>query len=111
MLNNYLAGNYKFKSARGGYSRLFDISCRACGSHVLVYQKDGPGVLLRLYLDRIFSPESVIDLQFNELKDIPDLRCATCMKTLAVPTIYEKEQRKAFRLFGDAITKKLKKVA
>jgi len=100
----------KFKSARWGYSRLFDISCRACGSQVLVYQKDGPGILLRLYLDRIFSPEYLVDLQFQELKHIPDLRCTNCMKTLAVPTIYEKEQRKAFRLFGDAITKKLRKV-
>ena len=100
----------KFKSARWGYSRLFDISCRSCGHHVLVYQKDGPWILLRLYLDRIFSPEPLVDLQFHELKDIPDLKCTNCLKTLAVPTIYEKEQRKAFRLFGDAITKKLKSV-
>jgi hypothetical protein len=99
----------KFKSARWGYSRLFDIFCRACGSHVLVYQKDGPGVLLRLYLDRIFSPWNLMDLQFDELKNIPDLKCINCMRTLAVPTIYEKEQRKAFRLFGTAVTKKLRK--
>ena len=31
----------KFKKARGGYSRLFDIRCEKCGNHICYYQKDG----------------------------------------------------------------------
>ena len=43
----------KFKKARGGYSRLFDIRCEKCGNHICYYQKDGPGILKRMYLDRV----------------------------------------------------------
>jgi hypothetical protein len=53
----------KYKSTRGGYSRLLNLHCRKCNSLVAVYQKDGPGNLRRLYLDRILAPDKLVGLQ------------------------------------------------
>jgi len=93
--------NDMFKKARGGYSRLLDISCEQCGKHLFFYQKDGPGILKRMYIDRI-SESNSINLNTN-------LICPECKKILAVPIIYEKENRPAFRLFIGAVTKKIVK--
>lgn len=92
--------NDKYKKVRGGYSRLLDISCEHCQKHLFYYQKDGPGLLKRMYLDRIINPD--IDIKNN-------LVCPNCKKLLAVATIYEKENRQALRLFVGAVTKKIKK--
>lgn len=100
----------KYKSSRGGYSRLLDIHCYKCQSLVLTYQKDGPGTIRRLYMDRIFSPERLIDLQKHNLKDITPLKCSKCGFIMGMPYIYEKEKRKAFRVFQDALIKKIAKV-
>jgi hypothetical protein len=51
MKNKFI--NDKYKKVRGGYSRLLDITCEKCGNHVCYYQKDGPGILKRMYFDRI----------------------------------------------------------
>lgn len=45
--------NDQYRNARGGYSRFLNLSCESCGSHVALYQKDGPGELRRMYVDRI----------------------------------------------------------
>ena len=34
----------KFQKNRGGTSRILDIACDHCGSHLTFYQKDGPGM-------------------------------------------------------------------
>lgn len=99
----------KFSNARGGYSRFLNVYCRKCDSLVLTYQKDGPGNLRRLYLDRIFSPEKLANLQKKDLKEVNHLKCSNCGELLGIPYIYEKENRKAFRLFQDAVVKKIKK--
>ena len=98
----------KYRAARGGSSRLLEISCRKCENEILIYQKDGPGSLKRLYLDRIFAPDNLINLQTLNLKDIPVLKCKKCKEILGIPFIYKKEKRKAFRLFVDAIIKKVR---
>ena len=90
--------NDKYKKVRGGYSRLLDISCEHCQKHLFFYQKDGPGLLKRMYLDRI------IDSRIN---NSTNLVCPNCNKLLAVAMIYEKENRPALRLFVGAITKKI----
>lgn len=92
--------NDKFKKARGGYSRLLQISCQKCNSVVCHYQKDGPGNLRRMYIDRIIDPQVSITK-----KDL------TCQKghLLGVKIIWEKENRPAFRLFVDSIIKKIVK--
>lgn len=90
----------KYKSARGGYSRFLRISCQKCGSLICTYQKDGPGNLRRMYLDRINEP--AVPLSRKDL---------TCLQghLLGIKTIYEKENRTAFRLFVDSVVKKIVK--
>ncbi len=90
----------KFRKARGGYSRLLNITCQKCDSIICRYQKDGPGNLRRMYLDRISEAKVVITR-----KDF------SCPKghLLGVKIIYEKEKRPAFRLFVDSVVKKLVK--
>lgn len=91
----------RFKKSRGGHSRWLSLSCGKCKSKLLVYQKDGPGILKRLYLDRIVFPKHV-----NEKKT---LICQKCQTVLGILSIYEKENRKAYRLFVGAIEKKIVK--
>ncbi len=87
----------KYKSARRGYSRLLDISCEHCSAHLCYYQKDGPGILKRMYLDRIIDSKPTTK----------DLTCPNCQRTLGVLTVYEKEKRDAYRLFVGAVVKKV----
>lgn len=91
--------NDKFKKNRGGYSRWLSLSCEKCKNHLFGYQKDGPGILKRLYLDRIISVPS--------LGKKKDLECSKCKTILGILTIYKKENRPAYRLFAGAIEKKI----
>ncbi len=93
--------NDRYKKDRGGYSRLLKISCYKCGEPICLYQKDGPGNLRRMYVDRITEPKVSISN-----KDL------TCSKNhlLGVRIIYEKEDRLAFRLFVDSVIKKIVKL-
>ena len=68
----------KYKKVRGGYSRLLDISCVRCGQHLCLYQKDGPGLLKRMYLDRIYESEKYSGLEKQPLKLIPNFNL-TCL--------------------------------
>ena len=81
----------KYKSARGGYSRLLNIKCRRCNTHLLTYQKDGPGNLRRMYLDRIYEPKELTNLQKLPLKNIKILNCKNCKEILGTPYTYKKE--------------------
>ncbi len=93
--------NDKYKKVRGGYSRLLQISCQKCASVICMYQKDGSGNLRRMYLDRI-----------NNSKISTSGKDLTCPKghLLGVKIVYDKEKRPAFRLFVDAVVKKIKKI-
>jgi len=93
--------NDKYKRARGGYSRLLNISCEHCGDHLFYYQKDGPGILKRMYIDRISEA--------GNLKLNTNLVCPGCKRLLAIQIIYEKEKRPALRLFVGAVSKKIVK--
>lgn len=92
--------NDKYRKIRGGYSRLLNISCEKCGNNICLYQKDGPGNLRRIYLDRIISPKVSISRK--------DLSCERG-HLLGVKIIYEKENRPAFRMFVDSVKKKIVK--
>ncbi len=100
----------KYKSARGGYSRLLNLHCRKCDTIFAEYQKDGPGNLRRLYMDRIISPKKLVGLEKKDIKDISPIRCPECDFIVGMPYIYKKEKRKAFRVFQDAIVKRIKKL-
>lgn len=92
----YQFQNDKYRKARGGKSRVSDVSCEGCEHHVAYYQKDGPGLLKRMYVDRFIdvSPES------NELV------CNNCERQLGIRINYKKEDRPAYRLFVGAVRKK-----
>lgn len=79
---------------------MLTISCEKCGMTICKYQKDGPGALRRMYIDRIGDAEVSIGRK--------DLSCPKG-HLLGVKIIYDKEKRPAFRLFVDAIVKKINK--
>jgi hypothetical protein len=101
--------NDKYKRSRGGYSRLLEISCESCGQVICNYQKDGPGILRRMYLDRISSSKKYSDLQYSNIKNTPEFKCVPCDRLLGVCINYEKEKRLAYRLFVGAVNKKILK--
>ena len=86
----------KYQKSRGGYSRVLDITCEHCKAHIAYYQKDGPGILKRMYEDRF------IDIKPNG----DDLKCKSCDRTLGVRINYKKENRAAYRLFVGSVAKK-----
>ena len=94
--------NDKFKRNRGNFSRWLLLSCEKCKKPFCYYQKDGPGILKRLYVDRMISikKENFIDEK---------LVCEKCNFALGVYTIYKKEDRPAYRLFTGAVEKKIVK--
>ncbi len=101
--------NDKYKKVRGGYSRLLDVSCARCGQHLCFYQKNGPGLLKRMYLDRIYKSDKYSGLENRPLKLIPNLVCDDCGQIIGIPYIYEKEDRLASRLFVGGVSKKIVK--
>jgi len=98
----------KYVNARGGNSHFLNIYCSKCGQHLFLYQKDGRGSLLRAYLDRIFEPKELSELQFKSRskKDIQNLKCQKCGLLIATPMVYEPERRLAFRLLHGSFVKK-----
>lgn len=101
----------KYRRVRGGHARFFKVSCSACGNFLVLYQKDGPGSLKRMYLDRIFEPGPLTGLQNFPLKKISNLICAKCKQVIGVPFLYKKEKRPSFRLFEGAVSKQITKVS
>lgn len=99
----------KYRKTRGGYSRLLEIHCEKCDAVIAIYQKDGPGLLKRMYIDRIYSPRRLADFRLVSVKSVPNLACSRCGQLIGIPYVYEKEKRPAFRLFEGSITKKLVK--
>lgn len=96
----------KFRTARGGKVCILHLYCRKCSELVIDYQKDGPGPIYRLYLDRIFEPAELVNLQYKNLKVIKPLCCSSCKELLGMPYVYQKEKRLAFRIFSGALIKK-----
>ena len=90
----------RFKKNRGGYSRWLSLSCEKCKTQLMIYQKDGPGIIKRLYLDRIVAPGNLAG---------KNLICKRCKTVLGIQIVYQKENRPAYRLFAGAIEKKIVK--
>ena len=86
-----------YRKARGGYSRLLQVSCEKCKAMICFYQKDGPGMLKRMYVDRMM--ESRVSLNNK------NLACPSCKETLGMQIIYKKERRLAYRLFAGSVLK------
>ena len=86
----------KFKKHREGQSRWLLLHCEKCANPIALYQKDGPGMLKRLYMDRIIAPKGLSNKNFI---------CKNCNTLLGIQYVYEKENRLAYRLFAGAIGK------
>lgn len=99
----------RYSRTRGGRSNFFNIFCSACNTHVVLYQKDGPGALLRMYIDRIVAPLTLAALQdsVREKKDLENLHCVHCNALIATPMVYEPENRLAFRMVPGSFSKKV----
>lgn len=91
--------NDKYRKSRGGYSRVLQLSCASCGHSLFRYQKDGPGILKRLYIDRIQNYSSAGS----------KLSCPKCKAVLGIKITYKKENRPAYRLFVGSVAKKITK--
>ena len=97
----------KYRRVRGGTSKFLNLSCSKCSNFVALYQKDGPGPLKRMYLDRILAPETLTGLQSISLKKIPPFACLECKQVIGIPFLYEKENRPSFRLLDGTVSKKI----
>ncbi|MBX3064745.1 MAG: hypothetical protein U0528_15130 [Anaerolineae bacterium] len=100
----------QYRTTRGGYARFLNLYCSKCGNHLLLYQKDGPGTLFRLYLDRIVAPSALSELQkIADLKKVPPLVCSSCQAVIGTAYVWEEENRPAFLLDQAAFSKKVGK--
>ncbi|MDO8499780.1 MAG: hypothetical protein Q7S66_03920 [bacterium] len=90
----------QYRKNRDGYSRFLNIFCDSCKNHLLLYQKDGPGELKRMYLDRIFAPK----IFFPKTSEFI---CPSCKKIIGTLYTYKKEKRPAIRLYQGAVAKKV----
>lgn len=111
--NQHSFKNDRYVKARGGNSRFLDIYCSNCNHYLLLYQKDGKGSLLRLYLDRIFEPPILAKLQFEykSKSDMQNLKCLNCQKVIAISMVYKPEDRLAFSLIRGTFIKKNMRVS
>jgi len=98
----------KYVNSRGGNSYFLDLFCSRCGQHFALYQKDGRGRLIRMYLDRIFAPQELafLQLKMSDKADMSNLKCTKCSALIGTPMIYETERRLAFRLIHGSFVKK-----
>jgi hypothetical protein len=97
----------RYTKARGGSSKLLSIFCAQCHNEVLLYQKDGPGSLIRMYTDKIRAPEELVEKVngFEKKSDMTPLECFKCNALLGTPMVYDREDRLAFRVVNGAIRK------
>lgn len=102
-MTKFILKQDKYREGRGGHSRLMEIKCAKCRGIICLYQKDGPGPLKRLYIDRILDPKIVWK---NNLK----LQCKKCKGLLGLASIYEAESRKCIILFQDVVVKTIVKI-
>ena len=98
----------KYVNTRGGNLHFLDLFCSKCNQHLALYQKDGHGRLLRMYLDRIFAPQELALLQskVNSKADMPNLKCQKCGALVGTPMVYEAERRLAFRIIHGSFVKR-----
>jgi hypothetical protein len=71
-----------------------------CKNDFALYQKDGPGKIFRLYLDRLADTDGGRPFKNLGKTAISQLECVTCEATIASPMVYEKDDhpRTALRL-------------
>jgi hypothetical protein len=87
--------NFKYDkdTKRRGNPKMLKIYCKDCDTYLMHYQKDGPGRLLRCYLDRIHKPDHLEKRQYEhfDVKTSPNLTCSNskCKWRIGYPMIYK----------------------
>jgi len=90
-----------YRQSRGGWSRILILSCKACGTVLFQYQKDGSGPLKRSYFDRILGSQP-------KFTDCGLFFCSHCKVCLGFDEPYTKEQnRPALRWAEEAVSYKI----
>lgn len=86
------------RKPKGSSGKRLVIRCAACREPVLLYQKDGPGSVQRLYLDRILAPDAHATLRdtCGAREDMPNLLCPACSALIGTPMRHS-SGRLAFR--------------
>lgn len=94
---------------RGGSAKWLLLKCGVCKEELSLYQKDGPGNLLRLYLDRLTSTDGERPFKQVEIDRMQPLSCLACESVIGVPMVYEKDAnpRPAIRLINSGVDKTL----
>ena len=91
-----------FTKARGGASKFLYVACSNCEEPAMVYQKDGPGRLLRMYADRIVWPPELVESQrevnADTVKQAGAIACSSCNHLIGTPMVYTAENRAAYRV-------------
>lgn len=99
--------NDRYAKSRGGPHIFLYIACAQCEEPAMVYQKDGPGKLLRCYSDRIFWPPALVEAQQDitsaNIRSAGPLGCTACGNVIGNPMIYEREDRPAYRVVPGSI--------
>ena len=88
---------------RGGQIKFLYISCAKCHEPFMVYQKDGPGGLIRCYFDRIVWPDKLVGINAANAKTAPLLKCAACGVIAGTPMTYLPEDRPAYRIVRGSV--------
>lgn len=98
----------QYSYARGGYSELVRVSCAACDTFVMDYQKDGPGYLYRGYIDRVLGPDELVKTYeaVISIDNCPMLQCPSCNAVLAKPMVFALESRVALKFKRNAVVKR-----
>ena len=86
-------------------SRHLDIDCGNCGTFILRYKKEGSGQLIRLYLDKVLQPKSLVALKSSGRKsNLPVLTCPKCGNSIGHPMEHE-GNRLAWRMIKGSFKK------
>jgi hypothetical protein len=95
MTHHFIIDSY---TIRRGEPAMLELHCAQCNAFVMMYQKDGPGPLLRCYWDRIHGPKGLVGLQNSATPSTLKLLCPHCSSLIGEKGLYEKEQRLVFNL-------------
>jgi ribosomal protein S27E len=99
--------NDRYAKNRGAPHKFLYIMCAGCNTPAMVYQKDGPGRLLRCYSDRIVWPPELVDRQRDltaeTVKSAGNIACSECEQVLATPMVYKPENRPAYHVMQGTI--------
>ena len=82
-----------------------DIYCTKCGTFIVRYRKEGSGQLIRLYLDKVLQPKSLVALKSSGRKsNLPVLTCTECGNPIGHPMEHE-GNRLAYRIIKGSFKK------